>query len=299
MEGKSMKKHINKRFILLWFFIDLLLLLLVYFIILSKMDFLKTSLDPEDSFLFTFMLFFSTILIIILNFILSPFILHYYAQQEMKKYTHQLESKINLITHQFKSPLTALSLYIDILKDTDLNDFQLSLLDKVDIQKDRCSTYVHNLLSYYTFYLQKDELEMKIISTNEFFIGLLDEYNENKNRNVYFRNRSDEFYINIAWLKTLFIDILDLVYEICPQNSFMLLYTYDEKQNTIIRLQNEYFITNPEAALSFTNTFLHQKDDPTSVHSLLYEIIYAHQGTLHILPHTFTIIITLPHTMNY
>lgn len=294
-----MKKHINKRFILLWFFIDLLLLLLVYFIILSKMDFLKTPLDPEDSFLLTFMLFFSTILIIILNFVLSPFILRYYAQQEMKKYTHQLESKINLITHQFKSPLTALSLYIDLLKDTKLDTFQSSLVDKINIQKNRCTTYVHNLLSYYTFYLQKDNLDMKMISTNEFFISIIDEYKENKNRNVYFRNRSNEFYINIAWLKTLFIDILDLVYEICPQNSFMLLYTYDEKQNTIIRLQNEYFITNPEAALSFTNTFLHQKDDPTSVHSLLYEIIYAHQGTLHILPHTFTIIITLPHTISY
>lgn len=297
MEGTSMKKHINKRFILLWFFIDLLLLLLVYFIILSKMDFLKTSLDLEDSFLLTFMLFFSTILIIILNFILSPFILRYYAQLEMKKYTHQLESKLNLITHQFKSPLTALSLYIDILKGTDLNDFQSSLLNKVDIQKDRCSTYVHNLLSYYTFYLQKDDLDMKMISTNEFFIGLIDEYNENKNRSVCFRNRSDEFYINTSWMKTFFIDLLDLLYEACPQNSFVLLYTYDEKQNTIIRLQNEYFINNPKAASSFTNTFFHQKDDPTSVHSLLYEIIYAHQGILHILPHT--IIITLPHTISY
>lgn len=294
-----MKKHINKRFILLWLFIDLLLLLLVYFIILSKMDFFKTPLDSEDSFLLTFMLFFSTILIIILNFILSPFILRYYAQLEMKKYTHQLESKLNLITHQFKSPLTALSLYIDILKGTDLNDFQSSLLDKVDIQKDRCTTYVHNLLSYYTFYLQKDNLDMKMISTNEFFIGLIDEYNENKNRSVCFRNRSDEFYINTSWMKTFFIDLLDLLYEACPQNYFMLLYIYDEKQNTIIRLQNEYFITNPEAVSSFTNTFLHQKDDPTSIHSLLYEIIYAHQGTLHILPHTFTIIITLPHTISY
>lgn len=294
-----MKKHINKRFILLWFSIDLLLLLLVYFIVLSKMDFLKTPLDSEDSCLLTFMLFFSTMLIIILNFILSPFILRYYAQQEMKKYTHQLESKINLITHQFKSPLTALSLYTDILKGTDLNDFQLSLLDKVDIQKDRCSTYVHNLLSYYTFYLQKDDLDMKMISTNEFFIGLMDEYNENKYRRICFRNRGDAFYINTSWMKTFFINLLDLLYEVCPQHSFMLLYTYDEKQNTIIRLQNEYFITNPEAASSFTNTFLHRKDDPTSIHSLLYEIIYAHQGTLHILPHTFTIIITLPHTMNY